>query len=338
MGKDDIDLKGDYSWGSYMVQRSLNLRESPIYKNNYDDFKKFLLLSPAVTGSADRLDQTILHKAAEIDDAELARTVMFMGLNNPYVEDKNGLTPWRTALLHGSRNVVELFKKYGYQTPETPEELRQYEFWHQMEQRNYTAMQQSLQAGIYPYAKNFNGMDILQKACLLNDITMTKLLLNSNIDFSRTLSSLVMMHDFRHPLQLAAWHGNVELFELLAQTSGNEMEKKKIRISMYNSSRLISGIIRLINQKISVDTAIDMFKILQKNDIWQRPADNSARRQYGMSYLHSALYSNIRAGDQKRLIEFFLQSGEDVTRLKPLLHRIIDQDYRQKLHEMILRK
>ena len=116
------------------------------------------------------------------------------------------------------------------------------------------------------------------------------------------------------------------------------MEKKKIRISMYNSSRLISGIIRLINQKISVDTAIDMFKILQKNDIWQRPADNSARRQYGMSYLHSALYSNIRAGDQKRLIEFFLQSGEDVTRLKPLLHRIIDQDYRQKLHEMILRK
>ncbi|MBO5722127.1 MAG: hypothetical protein J6S19_03325, partial [Lentisphaeria bacterium] len=129
------DIASESSAGRVFARKLLNADNKLIVGNYYDssDFKKYMLLNPGIHyyGSGNQM-----MIAAEIDSADVANELILSGYNYGY-ETVMGATPWRNALKHGSKSVVNLLKKYYFNTEENSHVRRQYEFCEAMRRKDY---------------------------------------------------------------------------------------------------------------------------------------------------------------------------------------------------------
>lgn len=205
MGRDDVDS------GAPLLEFIALTQYSRHGIGNVYDSKKareFMLLAPRLD-ITDRDGRTLMHIAAAHDDAALVRQLVIAGYNTPEAKDAAGLSPWRTALLHGSTNALKALRECGFSTSSSPEDQLQYRFWTSLFDRKYDECEKLLAGGADPYRTNFNDLNAMQLACLNNDMKMVKLLLARKVDPNKFIPKN------KSPGEIAVINGNEEMLELL---------------------------------------------------------------------------------------------------------------------------
>ncbi len=121
-------------------------------------------------------------------------------------KDKKGYTPFQTALLYGTREVVDLFLAKGLKMP----------FWAACKWGD-TARMKELIAQSEDVNKEYSNNIPMNYAVESNQINAVKLLIESRcrINFDDNLSC------FKPPIYVAAEKGNTKIVELLLKTGAN---------------------------------------------------------------------------------------------------------------------
>ncbi len=254
------DIASDSSAGRVFARKLLNADNKLIVGNYYDssDFKKYMLLNPGIHyyGSGN-----LMMIATEIDSADVANELILSGYNYGY-ETVMGATPWRTALKHGSKSVVNLLKKYYFNTEESSQVRRQYEFCEAMRRKDYAAVEEYISQGADINQVWENGLNALQNACIINDVKLVKLLRKNGAD-PAAFEELRRFRVISNPLQIAVSKNNPELF---AELCNSNIDKKAMVPGFNNISNmpLSAFIIQMAKYTKDDSTAIAMLKTIDR--------------------------------------------------------------------------
>ena len=254
------DIASESSAGRVFARKLLNADNKLIVGNYYDssDFKKYMLLNPGIHyyGSGNQM-----MIAAEIDSADVANELILSGYNYGY-ETVMGATPWRNALKHGSKSVVNLLKKYYFNTEENSQVRRQYEFCEAMRRKDYAAVEEYISQGADINQVWENGLNALQNACIINDVKLVKLLRKNGAD-PAAFEELRRFRVISNPLQIAVSKNNPELF---AELCNSNIDKKAMVPGFNNISNmpLSAFIIQMAKYTKDDSTAIAMLKTIDR--------------------------------------------------------------------------
>ena len=224
-GVEDIDKEKVFS---YLSTQSLppvigfagscvKLRDFELKPVDFTRLKQFLLLRPVINNLTDVAGKTLMHYAAEYNDAELAKMLLASGFTCSKNTDNNGITPWQSALRTGSKTMVKFLHERKMNFQDNNADRRQYKFWMAVEKSDLNTVRNLLRYHVNPYWYNSYGVNALQYACMKQDIKLAKVLLDHNINPKTYIDRF--RHD-NNPIQMAIQCKNLDLFRLLLKAEG----------------------------------------------------------------------------------------------------------------------
>ncbi len=296
-------------------------------QNGFHGARKMLLLAPLVNDVVDENGKTMLHYAAERDDIQWAKELIYTGFTQWRRRDNNGLTAWDTALMHGSSKCVELFKNLKMDNDNSPSAV-QYKLICGVIKRERKMIRQAIEAGANVYKPWYNRMNSLQNACAAGDYGIVEYLLKEqkvDPDKYERLSDRFVCN----PLHLAIVTGRLDIMQLLLNYGADPA----VMVNHPRIGKCSLGIIavhKYCKVEEGSNLCIEILRLLMKHN---KKFNINAVEEDRTSLLYEVC---VRPGykfyseDQVAIIRFLLNSGaipsKHIIRGKALNEYPMDED------------
>ena len=303
-----------YSGQPLIVALAKNIEFSPDNKypvgldNVYQGARKLLLLAPKVDDAVDENGRTMLHYAAERDDVQWAKELIYAGFTQWRRRDNNGLTAWDTALMHGSSKCVDFFKTLKIDRAASPG-MAQYNMIRGILNRERKQIRQAIEAGADIYKPWYNGLNTLQNLCINGDYNMLEYILKRyKADPDKYIE--LPYRFISNPLHLAAVNGRVDIMELLLRY-GADPAVKVVHPRLGKTGLAFATVFRHCHKALDHNICINILKLLMQ---YNKNFDINAVEDNRTSLLFEAC---VLAGyklyneEQVAIIRFLLNNGAD---------------------------
>ena len=303
-GKDDIDGSGSalfFTVADMKISKQLDRHYySPEELYDEETACRFLLLSPRLNGIVNAMGQTPLHLAAARNHVKLTRQLILAGYTGVDVRDKQGFTPYQTALLRGNEQIIQLFEEFHFQTPFETKDRVQFEFSQYVKLGKMDKIAEKLAEGADPYQPWHNGLDALQNVCLQGKADLAACLLKNKVDPAKCKTA----QPHSDPRHIAVLKGDAKILSLLLQYDSSQKDSGKSA----SMDDLTIFILSRIRYDKTPDQVIALLTAVIKHDkTW-----DANRPVAGKSLLYHCLSAYTKHQYTKRkVVEFLLQHKAD---------------------------
>ncbi len=296
---------------------------------DFDPLKELLLLAPNINIKNDINGKNLMHYAAECDDSDLAKILLYSNFAGSRHFDSNGHTPWQTALRSGSSGMVKFLQENNLQANEKREDKLQLKFWQALYKLDLHVIKETLQTTANPYLPNKYGVNALQYACLRNSSELVRLLLAEGVKPEVYIDGFEFDNN---PLQIAVRRQNIAIFEQLLN-AGAELkntDKMEFADTVWNLSKEALGhylVASALKNRWDIEQFKRFFEKISKGASFDinRVFNNYTMLSLACNYNNPN--RNISNGERRKIIQYLIQNGARISaeyfNLRPFLQELL---------------